>query len=346
MPKHEKGSAEAKKWGEKMKKARDAKKMMGSSIRATTPILKPEETVWLSPPAKKTKMKGGFLQPGEMPIQQFEQDSGLNLEDILSPEDMATIQGGKVNLEKELKKVGKQISRATKPVSKATSKLDKAFQPSGKTTIQFSKAMDKVNPVGYAIRDPRLQSAMIKSGEISTDYLLPAIVQAGMPMYYGAAGTAGMMLGGPLGAAAAVQGARMLHDEMVGKPGYSPAQQQRSKSLGQFSTAVGKIGASNIKSDLKPEKEKKEKGEGLGSSRSQSYELTDIYNAPIKRIPKKTQESLLLDLIANPLASSRIRKLESEDRMKQNKKVHVETSGTGICKCCQRCKMCGMGLYA
>lgn len=268
MPKYEKGSAESKAWGEKMKKARDAKKTMGGSIRATTPILKPEETVWLSPPTKKTKMKGGFLQPGEMPIQQLEQDigySGFNLEDILSPEDLATIQGGKVNLEKELKKVGKQISKATKPASKATNKLEKAFQPSGKTTIQFSKAMDKVNPVGYAIRDPRLQSAMIKSGEISTDYLLPAIVQAGMPMYYGAAGTAGMMLGGPLGAAAAVQGARMLHDEMVGKPGYSPAQQQRSKSLGQFSTAVGKIGASNIKSDLKPEKEKKPvvSGEGV-----------------------------------------------------------------------------------
>jgi hypothetical protein len=116
-----------------------------------------------------------------------------------------------------------------------------------KATSQLSKGLDKINPMSYAIKNKKTSKAMRQSGNVTQNYLLPAVTTAGMPLYYGSAGTAGMMLGGPLGAMAATKAADTLYQEMVGKRGYDPRLRQKSKTLGVVSNKVGELGASNLK---------------------------------------------------------------------------------------------------
>lgn len=139
-------------------------------------------------------------------------------------------------------------------ISKGLSKVGKAF----------STGTEKINPLSYAVKDKKLSNAMRKAGAFTQDYALPAVVQAGMPLYYGAAGTAGMMLGGPVGAVAATKGAELLYDEMVGKKGYDPRERQKSKLLGNVAKSMGSVGASELKSEMK---QPKTKGSGMSRKR-------------------------------------------------------------------------------
>lgn len=144
----------------------------------------------------------------------------------------------------------------------SSTKINKAF------TKGIEKATTAVNPMSYAIKNKQTQQAMIDTGTVTTDYLLPGVVSAGLPLYYGAAGTAGMMLGGPIGAAAAVEGSKKLYEGMVTSKGYDPRESQKSSVLGAASENVGKYGASELKSSAKPTPTNKSKGisgvRGLG----------------------------------------------------------------------------------
>jgi len=133
----------------------------------------------------------------------------------------------------------------------SSKKIGRAFSKAGdKLTTGFAKAGMAVNPMTYAIKNKGTRDLMIQSGEFTNDYALPAVTTAGLPLYYGAAGTAGMMLGGPLGAIAATKGADMLWQEMVVKKGADPRERQKSKSLELISGEVGKLGASQLKAGM------------------------------------------------------------------------------------------------
>lgn len=164
----------------------------------------------------KKSMKGGFLQPGEAPPSAGPIEKKGDGYAVM-PDD--AIDGGKVSL----KKVGKAFSK-------------------------MGRATTKLNPMSWAIENKKSRDAMIQSGKFTQDTALPAVVTAGMPLYYGTAGTAGMLLGGPMGSMAATKAADELYKEMVVKQGYDPRARQSSETVGAISGEVGKIGASQWKS--------------------------------------------------------------------------------------------------
>jgi hypothetical protein len=198
------------------------------------------------------KIEGGYLQPGEVPpasgqVQQIPNDGYKILsEDVVSGSGMCEcvcceMCGGKINT-KKLKNIPTALSTGA----------------------------SKINPMTYAIKDKKTREAMIASGDVTQDYIQPAVVSAGLPLYYGSAGTAGMMLGGPMGAIAATKGADLLYNKMVTGPGYDPRERQKSELLGNLSSAVGQVGASHMKATIgpsktKPKTETKPKtGKGIG----------------------------------------------------------------------------------
>lgn len=196
------------------------------------------------------EISGGFLEAGEVPpaagpIHQKDDTFEVESSDAIDGSGMCDcvhceMCGGKISM-KKLKNIPTVLSSGT----------------------------SKINPMSYAIKDKKSRQAMIKSGEITQDYIQPAVVSAGMPLYYGAAGTAGMMLGGPVGAMAATKGADLLYKKMVGEQGYDPRERQKSELLGAISAEVGKAGASQMKSSVGPSKKpssasKKGKGKGIG----------------------------------------------------------------------------------
>ena len=198
------------------------------------------------PSKKRRRLKGGYLQPGEIPLAlneyQLLQDKLIEGEGVCSC-DKCEMCGG--SLSKSLLKVGKS----------------------------FGKVGETLNPMSYALKNKGTREAMIKSGEITQDYAIPAITTAGLPLYYGAAGTAGMMLGGPLGALAATEAADMLWQEQVAKKGYDPQQRQKSKTLAMVSKEVGKLGASQLKKDLGPSKPSAPPSKGKGLCKKKKVKL-------------------------------------------------------------------------
>lgn len=153
------------------------------------------------------------------------------------------MKGGKIKIGKAFKKIGKSFDKAGKDLTGA-----------------LGKAGTAVNPMTYALGNKKISKLMRQSGQLTNNYLLPAAVSAGLPLYYGAAGTAGMMVGGPLGALAATKAADTLWQEAVVKKGYDPRERQKSKVLGAISEKVGQAGASQFKAGMSSGKEKKVSG--------------------------------------------------------------------------------------
>jgi hypothetical protein len=176
-------------------------------------------------------LKGGYLQPGESPPAAgpidykegsyvVEPDDALD-EEMIDGEGMCTcckMCGGKLSM----KKIGKAFSK-------------------------LGQATTKINPVSLALENKKSRDAMVKSGQFTQDVALPAVTTAGLPLYYGAAGTAGMMLGGPVGSMAATKAADELYKGMVVKPGYDPQERQKSKTVGLVAKKSGELGAKSLK---------------------------------------------------------------------------------------------------
>lgn len=300
MPRYEKGSKEAIAWAAKMKQAREAKKgIKGGMVpdapfglsqggkklslkrgRSPTPPPTPLPAAAPSPqipdvdfkslaPAplsnmsgmvkkkpfairqtgtgakkkiSKNIMLGGYLQPGEFPPA-----AGINPTDD-APAFIQEPDGSELSIE------GEGMCHCE------TCKMCGGRLKMKGLTKGLAKAAKALNPMSYALNNKGTRDLMIQSGQFTNDYALPAAVSAGMPLYYGAAGTAGMMLGGPAGSMAATKGAQMLYDEMVGKPGYDPRDRQKSKTLGVVSGEVGKMGSSRLKSGASGKGMRKKKG--------------------------------------------------------------------------------------
>lgn len=117
-----------------------------------------------------------------------------------------------------------------------------------KVGTAFGKAGDAMNPMAYAIKNKGTRDAMISSGDATNNYILPAVVSAGKPIYDATAMTASTMLtGNPvLGKVAA----DALWNGMVGDKGYDPRDRQKSAELGTLSDTLGKAVAKPYSASL------------------------------------------------------------------------------------------------
>lgn len=156
------------------------------------------------------------------------------------------------------KSVSKQVEKGTEAVGKTVAPITKGVE---KATEAMSKVTDKINPMTYALDSKPISGAMGSLGKTTNDYLLPAVVQAGKPIYDASAMAASSVLtGNPiLGKVAADS----LWNEMVAKKGVDPRQNQKSKLLGKFATAAGESAAAGIGG------RRRRKGGGAGASTAQ-----------------------------------------------------------------------------
>jgi hypothetical protein len=133
------------------------------------------------------------------------------------------------------------LKSISKGVSKSIKKVDKTFKPISKGLDKVSKGFDTgveyANPMMWALKDKKSLKAMKKAGDITHDYLLPAVVSAGKPMYDATAMTASTMLTGNPVLGKAI--GDTLWNEMVVKTGSDPRQNQKSKELGELSAFTG-----------------------------------------------------------------------------------------------------------
>jgi hypothetical protein len=133
---------------------------------------------------------------------------------------------------------GGKIKNPFKSVSKAFAPVKKTFDKAGvKLNTGAAKVATAINPMTYALGNKDTRNAMIQSGKITHDYLLPAVVSAGKPIFDATAMVGSTMLtGNPLLGKVA---ADTVWNEMVTKKGNDPRQNQKSKELGELSTVFG-----------------------------------------------------------------------------------------------------------
>lgn len=135
---------------------------------------------------------------------------------------------------KAFDKVGKSAKKTFAPVGKALDKASKGL----------STATDAINPMTYALKDKGTSKLMNQSGNTTHDYILPAVVQAGKPVFdatmmaASTAATGNPLLGKVVG--------DTMWNEMVTKTGSDLRKNQKSKVLGEVATAVGETAASSI----------------------------------------------------------------------------------------------------
>jgi hypothetical protein len=90
-----------------------------------------------------------------------------------------------------------------------------------------------------ALNDKKTSKLMRQSGEITNDYLLPAVVAMGKPVYDATAMTASTMItGNPIAGKIL---ADALWDNMVANKGIDPRDRQKSELLGIVSSQIGNV---------------------------------------------------------------------------------------------------------
>jgi hypothetical protein len=139
---------------------------------------------------------------------------------------------------RDVEATGGKIKNPFKSVSKAFAPVKKTFDKAGvKLNTGAAKVATAINPMTYALGNKDTRNAMIQSGKITHDYLLPAVVSAGKPIFDATAMVGSTMLtGNPLLGKVA---ADTVWNEMVTKKGNDPRQNQKSKELGELSTVFG-----------------------------------------------------------------------------------------------------------
>lgn len=117
-------------------------------------------------------------------------------------------------------------------------KVGKAFDKAGDAISSgLAKTATAVNPMTYVLGSKTGRNLGIGLGDATNNYLLPAVVSAGKPIYDATAITASTMLTGNPVLGKAV--ADTLWNEMVAKKGYDPRDRQKSKELGELSGVAG-----------------------------------------------------------------------------------------------------------
>jgi hypothetical protein len=105
-----------------------------------------------------------------------------------------------------------------------------------------------INPMSYVLGSKKGRQAGIGLGDATNNYILPATVSAGKPIYDATAMTASTMLtGNPMLGKAASD---TLWNEMVAKQGYDPRERQKSQELGELSSTLGQAVAKPYSASL------------------------------------------------------------------------------------------------
>ncbi len=141
---------------------------------------------------------------------------------------------GRKSRTKGRKRGGKKLNIG-KAFTKAFNPVGKAFDTAGKA---MNTATDAINPMSYMLKNKKTAKAMGATGQATHDYILPAVVEAGKPIFDATAATASTMLTGNPVLGKAI--ASTMWNQMVEKPGYDPRQNQKSKELGELSGTFGK----------------------------------------------------------------------------------------------------------
>jgi hypothetical protein len=132
--------------------------------------------------------------------------------------------------------LGTRGGNVLKSISKTFKPVGKSFEKVGKT---FDKATTAINPISYALADKKTSKLMSASGDTTRDYILPAVVSVGKPIYdttFAVGST--LATGNPLLGKIAGDA---LFNEMVKKKGFDPRKNQKSKTLGTASSAFGNL---------------------------------------------------------------------------------------------------------
>lgn len=156
-------------------------------------------------------------------------------------------------------------------------KLRNPFKKIEKGLWKAQDVMSQANPFS----NKGFRQAGVKTGDVTNRQLLPAVTEAGMPLLYATAGTAGMMTGGPVGSLAAIRGTQMLYDKMVTSKGYDPRDRQQDAILKAISSEAGKQGASELKSSASVPK-----GKGIG--RPKKKIITMLHGKPVILVEGKS----------------------------------------------------------
>lgn len=174
-------------------------------------------------------MKGSRVANLGYSVDDIKWRSGDSSSESESDEEMSVEGGKKPNIGKAFKKFGKSVSKGFEKMAKGT---------------------EYINPMMWAIKDKGTSKLMRQSGQLTNDYLLPAVVEAGKPVMDAVAMSASTALtGNPLLGKAVMDTA---WKEMVEKPGYDPRKRQKSEALGEISKAVGQVASAKAKKNLSP----------------------------------------------------------------------------------------------
>jgi len=115
-----------------------------------------------------------------------------------------------------------------------------------KGAFAVSQGLNKINPMMIALNDRKTSKLMAKSGQITNDNLLPAVVSMGKPVYDATAMTASTAItGNPIAGKIL---ADSLWNDMVAKKGIDPRDRQKNELLGAISGKIGdKLGKASGK---------------------------------------------------------------------------------------------------
>ena len=105
-----------------------------------------------------------------------------------------------------------------------------------------------INPMSYVLGSKKGRQAGIGLGDATNNYILPATVSAGKPIYDATAMTASTMLTGNPVLGKAVSDS--LWNEMVAKQGFDPRERQKSQELGELSSTLGQAVAKPYSASL------------------------------------------------------------------------------------------------
>lgn len=120
-------------------------------------------------------------------------------------------------------------------------KLTKGFKAMQRGIDKGFAAIDisKVNPMAYAAKDKNARALSHDLFDATQNYIMPAVVSAGKPIYTATAATASTAAtGNPILGKAASDA---LWNQMVAKKGYDPRQNQKSKLLGEVASDSGRV---------------------------------------------------------------------------------------------------------
>jgi hypothetical protein len=117
-------------------------------------------------------------------------------------------------------------------------------------------SLTEANPMMQAIKNKQTNALMRQSGAVTHDYVLPAVVKAGVPIEMAVAGASGTLLGGPVGGVAAMGATKIFNNQFLPKD--NPGTRQKSKLLGEVAGVSGDVGNIAVKQSMKGGKLKKD----------------------------------------------------------------------------------------